>query len=80
MQALHLKVEQRYYLHSYYMKYELLYPHLLFVDLVEVLELVARSLNIQPIWRDQVWLSLDEMFRFLSRDVAKITRLKHQPR
>ena len=47
-----------------------LLPHLLFVDLVEVLELVALSLHIQPIGRDQVGLSLDEMLSFLSRDIA----------
>ena len=46
------------------------FPHLLFVDLVEVLKLVALSLHIQPIGRYQVWLSLDEMLGFLCRDVA----------
>ena len=47
------------------------FPHLLFVDLVEVLKLVALSLHIQPIGRYQVWLSLDEMLGFLSCDIAK---------
>ena len=50
------------------------FPHLLFVDLVEVLKLVALSLHIQPIGRYQVWLSLDEMLGFLSCDIAKRSR------
>ena len=50
---------------------ELLLPNLLFVDLVEVLKLMALSLHIQPIGRDQVWLPLDEMLGFLSCDIAR---------
>ena len=38
---------------------------------VEILELVKISLDIQPIWSQDVWLPLHQVFTFYSGDLAE---------